>query len=966
MKDDLYQIYKDIRTRKLNPQDAANQLTSLMAQNQHTQTSGESQESGNTLQADTELHEKTRRMLTKAVADQLKVRPEEIEADVELSEYGFDSIMLTELSNSLNKNYRLNLTPAVFFEHSTLAQFTDYALETYVDQFAELWTSPASAGDVKKTHISSESTMKNRFKSSENFEMAHQYENAENAGTSVNDESFHQAQKRNSPTLQRVDNAITTFEPVAIVGMTGRFPMAKDTDALWENLIEGRDCITEIPLSRWDWKSIYGDPLKESNKTNIKWGGFIDGVDEFDPSFFGISPREAELMDPQQRLLMLYVWKTIEDAGYAAQSLSGSNLGIFVGTSGTGYSSLISRSGMAIEGYSSTGIVPSVGPNRMSYFLNVHGPSEPIETACSSSLVAIHRAVTAMRNGDCDAAIVGGINTILTPEGHISFNRAGMLSEDGRCKTFSEQANGYVRGEGVGMLMLKRVKDAEQAGDHIYGLIRGTSQNHGGRANSLTAPNPKAQADLLIQAYRKADIDPRTVGYIETHGTGTPLGDPIEVNGLKAAFKELARQSGDEPLGTPHCGLGSVKSHIGHLEMAAGVAGVMKVLLQMKHRKLVPGLHLDHINPYVQLDNSPFYIVRETREWAAPRDSDGREMPRRAGVSSFGFGGVNAHIILEEYIPNRENHEKNTTEIPGQHPAIVVLSARNEARLREQVNLLLQALREGKYAENDLANMAYTLQIGREPMEERLALIVRTMAELATGLTHYMHEGAVTGHDGIETYRGQAKRKDTLLSLTEDEEMQDLVHKWYLRGKLGKVAEIWTRGFIVQWSALYDGKKPARISLPTYPFAQEKYWVPIPDSRMPRPFEDEYSNSAGVLHPLLHSNISNLYSQRYSSIFTGTESFLQTSATSGKRTFPDVACMEMARVAAKHAMESSDGDGQSVMKLRLSDVKWVQHDTNIPNTAFPLQIQIEIYPEEDHKELFSKSAVLATKRNGSY
>ncbi|WP_440119141.1 SDR family NAD(P)-dependent oxidoreductase [Paenibacillus sp. QZ-Y1] len=974
MKGDLYQIYNDIRARKLNPQDAANQLTSLMAQNQHTRTSGEPQESGNTVQANTELHEKTRRILTKAVANQLKVRPEEIEADVELSEYGFDSIMLTELSNSLNRNYRLNLTPAVFFEHSTLAQFTDYVLDTYVDQFAELWTSPAKARDVQKTHISSESTMKNRFRSSENFEMAHNYENAEtyeNTETTEYDESFQKSQDvakqgnnrlmrdtnqrsqdSHSPTFQRADKTIMAFEPVAIVGMTGRFPMAEDTDKLWENLMEGRDCITEIPSSRWDWKSIYGDPLKESNKTNIKWGGFMDGVDEFDPSFFGISPREAELMDPQQRLLMLYVWKTIEDAGYAAQSLSGSNLGIFVGTSGTGYSSLISRSGLAIEGYSSTGIVPSVGPNRMSYFLNVHGPSEPIETACSSSLVAIHRAVTAMRNGDCNAAIVGGINTILTPEGHISFNRAGMLSEDGRCKTFSEQANGYVRGEGVGMLMLKRLKDAEQAGDHIYGLIRGTSQNHGGRANSLTAPNPKAQADLLIQAYRKAGIDPRTIGYIETHGTGTPLGDPIEVNGLKSAFKELSRQSGDEPLGTPYCGLGSVKSHIGHLEMAAGVAGVMKVLLQMKHRKLVPGLHLDHINPYVQLDNSPFYIVRETREWAAPRDSDGREMPRRAGVSSFGFGGVNAHVILEEYIPNRENHEKNTTAIPGQHPAIVVLSARNEARLREQVNQLLQALREGKYAENDLANMAYTLQVGREPMGERLALIVGTLAELETGLAHFMHEGAVPGHDVIETYRGHAKRKDTLLSLTEDEEMQELVHKWYLRGKLGKVAEIWTKGFIVQWSALYEGKKPARISLPTYPFAQEKYWVPMPDSRILRPFEDGYLNSAGVMHPLVHSNISNLYSQRYSSLFTGTESFLQAPANSGKRTFPDVTCMEMARVAAQHAMEPSGGDRQSVMNLRLSDVEWVQHDANIINTDFPLQIQIEICPEEDQEELF--------------
>src|SRR5436305_8486928 len=241
-------------------------------------------------------------------------------------------------------------------------------------------------------------------------------------------------------------------------------------------------------------------------------------------------------MDPQQRLLMMHVWKAIEDAGYAASSLSGTHTALFVGTTNSGYCEQLSRAGVAIEGYSSTGQALSVGPNRMSYFLNLHGPSEPIDTACSSSLVAIHRGVHAIESGQCSMAIVGGINTLISPELHISLSKADILCKDGHCKPFSAQANGYVRGEGVGMLVLKRLVDAAQEGDHIYGVIRGSAENHGGRASSLTAPNPRAQANLLLAAYRKAEIDPRTVSYIEAHGTGTPLGDTIEINGLKTAF----------------------------------------------------------------------------------------------------------------------------------------------------------------------------------------------------------------------------------------------------------------------------------------------------------------------------------------------------------------------------------------------------------------------------------------------
>ena len=546
-----------------------------------------------------DLLDKVKVALMQTVSKLLKVKIENIDVHTELNEYGFDSIMLTEFANILNQEYQLELIPTIFFEYSTIHSFAKYLIEEHQSAFAPKIELPISTAiPMHPIEEMEESPFSKRRRSRFSGMMA--------LSTSKPD---------------------TVSEPIAIVGMSGIFPKARDVNELWSNLLEGKDCITEIPKERWDWREYYGDPTKEADKTNIKWGGFIDGIDEFEPLFFGISPREAELMDPQQRLLMTYAWKAIEDAGYSAGSLSGTKTAIFVGTAASGYSKLIFNANMAMDGYSSTGMVPSVGPNRMSYFLNIHGPSEPIETACSSSLVAIHRAVNAMENGTCEMAIVGGINTIVTPEAHIGFNKAGMLCEDGRCKTFSNQANGYVRGEGVGMLFLKKLKDAEQSGDHIYGVIRGTAENHGGRANSLTAPNPRAQADLLITAYTKAGVDPRTVSYIEAHGTGTELGDPIEINGLKMAFKELYRVMGASQVASSHCGLGSVKTNIGHLELAAGIAGVIKVLLQLKHKTLVKSLHCDTVNPYIQLTDSPFYIVQATKEWKPLKDQGGQIYP---------------------------------------------------------------------------------------------------------------------------------------------------------------------------------------------------------------------------------------------------------------------------------------------------------------------------------------------------
>jgi polyketide synthase PksN len=663
-------------------------------------TQGRNDDSASGPQIDTgELQAKIRHMLLQAVAKLMKFELDDLDADAEFSDYGFDSITLTDFSNKLNQQYRLELTPTIFFEYPTIADFADWLASEYPSVFAKAFGLQAKPAQIRRD---------------EAYQASGENEQTEPVLAPI------QPRARFANTETVAESQKDTDKTVAIIGISGRFPMASDLDQFWNNLLDGKDCISEIPEDRWDWRALYGDPATEANKTNIKWGGFIDGVGDFDARFFGISPREAELMDPQQRLLMQYVWKAIEDAGYSAASLSGSNTAIFIGTASSGYGELMAKSGSAIESYSSTGVVGSVGPNRMSYFLNLHGPSEPVETACSSSLVAIHRALAAIANGDCDQAIVGGINLIISPETQISFNKAGMLCQDGRCKTFSSQANGYVRGEGVGMLFLKKLKAAEQAGDHIYGVIRGSAENHGGRGNSLTAPNPKAQAELLKAAYTRAGIDPRTVSYIEAHGTGTELGDPIEINGLKTAFRDLYQATGTPEIAAAHCGLGSVKTNIGHLELAAGVAGVIKVLLQLKHKTLVKSLHCDEVNPYIQLQDSPFYLVRDKREWTPLRDPEGRELPRRAGVSSFGFGGVNAHIVIEEY---RQDADALDTAEP-EPPSLVVLSAKNQDRLKAYAEELLAYINASAVAGN--RNSGHARQVLSRTVRALVADILQT------------------------------------------------------------------------------------------------------------------------------------------------------------------------------------------------------------------------------------------------
>ncbi|WP_343996904.1 SDR family NAD(P)-dependent oxidoreductase, partial [Ideonella azotifigens] len=839
--------------------------------------------------SDHDLPESVKRALVAMVSALIKVRPEDIDGETALSEYGFDSVSLAEFGAALNQQYTLDLKPTIFFEHPTLSGLAAHLAREHHAALAPRFAGAASMLPTAPPAVAPPAHQRTGSRGRNLFNQR-------------------QATASRRPVVD---------EPIAIIGMSGHFPQARDIAEFWRNLQAGKDCIGEVPRERWDWQAWFGDPITEDNKTNVKWGGFIEGVDEFDPMFFGISPKEAELMDPQQRLMMAQVWKALEDAGYAGTALAGSDTAIYVGTGATGYGTLLNRARLAGEAYAATGGVPSVGPNRLSYLFDWHGASEPVETACSSSLVALRRGVAALQKGEASVAVVGGVNTLVAPEAHVSFNKAGMLSEDGRCKTFASNANGYVRGEGVAMLVLKRLSDAERDGDHIHGLVRGSAENHGGRANSLTAPNPVAQAAVIAKAHRNAGIDPRTVTYIEAHGTGTPLGDPVEINGLKAAFKELYAAIGDSAVAAPHCGLGSVKTNIGHLELAAGVAGVVKVLLQMKHKTLVKSLHSETLNPYIDLDGSPFYVVQQTREWEALRDAQGRPLPRRAGVSSFGFGGVNAHVVLEEYIAP-------ASAAVDAGPVAVVLSARTESQLAEQVQQLLAAIE----AEPGivLADLAYTLQVGRKAMEERLALVVGSLAELRERLADHLAGKLAMA----EVYRGQVKaHKDTLAALAGDEDMAAIAEAWMAKGKLGKLLDLWVKGMAVDWQRLYGAVRPRRISLPTYPFARERHWVRTDDAK------PAGAAATAALHPLLHRNTSDLDGLRFSTQLSGEAFFLADHVVREARVLPAAAQLEMARQAASKVLGEAG-------RIALHDVAW-QRPIAVGEGGLP--VHVTLYPE---------------------
>jgi acyl transferase domain-containing protein/acyl carrier protein/NAD(P)-dependent dehydrogenase (short-subunit alcohol dehydrogenase family) len=737
-----------------------------------------------------ESHQAIEQSFHRMIGEVLKRDANQVDLLAPMESLELDSIRITEVIDRLNNAHAAQLSPSIFYKHSILQ-----------DVAKEIATRLAAVRHPEQRTVAPPQS----------------------------------GQASPGALLADLDSG---QGPIAVIGLSCRFPKAGSAVEFWRNLLEERDCIVEVPPQRWDWQSCYGD-LGQADKTHSKWGGFIDDIDKFDPSFFGISAHEAELMDPQHRVFIQCVWQAIEDAGYNPAGLAGTDTGVFAGVATCDYASLVSAAGAERQAHSPLGLFHSILANRISYLLDLRGPSEPIDTACSSSLVAVHRAVNALRHRQCSLAIVGGVNALLTSSLHVAFSQAGMLSEDGRCKTFDERANGYVRGEGVGVLLLKRLGQAVADGDHVYALIKASAENHGGRAYSLTAPNPQAQAELLLRAYQEARMDPHTIGYIEAHGTGTALGDPIEVDGIKQAFAELTAGWGDSSM-EASCGIGSVKTNIGHLEAASGIAGLIKVVLALRHGMLPASLHCHKLNPRIALQGSPFYIVQKTRPWPRLEDGGGRQLPRRAGVSSFGFGGVNAHVVLEEY-PGSADMEDTAPALArdpaclaasggcryqaAENPQMVVVSARTPERLREVCARLLDFLTAPQTPPAKpipLISLAYTLQVGREAMAERLGFVVGSVADLVAKLQGYCANPDAM--DGI--YRGRANNNSEWLRLfNADDELQAAVGRWVERGKHSRLLELWVKGVAVDWRKLYGGGKPPRISLPAYPFELTRYWI---------------------------------------------------------------------------------------------------------------------------------------------
>lgn len=496
-------------------------------------------------------------------------------------------------------------------------------------------------------------------------------------------------------------------EPIAVIGVGCRFPGGADSPAaLWKLLCDGVDAIGEIPPDRWDVDAYFDADVDTPGKMNTRFGGFVDGIDRFDPEFFGISPREAASMDPQQRLVLEVAWEALERAGIAPDRLAESRTGVFVGIVGTDYAQLMSQAGLVgSDTYYASGIGHSVASGRISYVLGLKGPSVSVDTACSSSLVATHLAVQSLRMGECDLALAGGTNAILMPDTMVALAKYRMLAPDGRCKTFDARADGFARGEGAGVVALKRLRDAVAAGDPILAVIHGSAVNQDGPSSGLTAPNGPSQAAVIRAALDNAGIGPGHVGYVEAHGTGTSLGDPIEMQALGDA---LGARGAAPPLL-----VGSIKTNLGHLEAAAGVAGLIKAVLCLQHGQVPPHLHFDTPSPFIPWNDLP--VVVPTIATALPTEAP------YCGVSSFGFSGTNAHLVLGP-TPTPSECDASTPVARG----LVVLSARSEETLAATAGAWAAALDDSM----DLANLSYTSAVTRALHPVRAAVVASSIPEL--------------------------------------------------------------------------------------------------------------------------------------------------------------------------------------------------------------------------------------------
>ncbi len=698
---------------------------------------------------DPDLPATVRRGLTALISRLMKVDEDLLSPTAGLAEFGFDSIALKGFSVRLGEVYGITISPAVFFARGTIEALADYLVESHP---AEVTAHHAVRTEPPPAPVAAP-----------------------------------------PPPVRKAGRD----EPIAIIGISGRFPRSPDLDTFWQHLEAGTDLVGPLPDGR-DLASRGG------YDRGALQGGFLDRIDTFDAPFFRISPREACFLDPQHRLAIEAVWHCVEDAGLRMGALAGRPVGVFFGPQINEYGAIIPDRDAA-RAQIALGNIATMLPNRISYLFDLRGPSEAIDTACSSSLVAVNRAIRALQAGECEMALAGGVSLVLTAESIVSTMELGVVSPDGRCHSFDSRANGYVKGEGVGVVLLKPLSRAEADGDVIHAVILGSAENHGGHAHSLTAPNGTAQAALIATALRRAGVPSDTIGYVEAHGTGTELGDPVEVMALKEAFGVTAEPGSVRDRA---CLLGTVKTNIGHLEPASGVAGLLKAVLALEHRVLPASLHFRQLNPLIDFANTPFAVADATRPWDALIDGNGAALPRRAGVSSFGLGGSNAHVVLEEYAPHIAGD-------PDPAAVLLVVSARDRDRLQASLRRLADFAR--RHPLLPVRDVAHTLAVGREVMAHRAAILWRSGETLADRFDG--SAGAVgSGSGAAGVWIGSVTRPG--IGRAEADRGPGMMTDLAAAGQWDRVAALWVEGADLPVTAT----RGRRIALPGYPFAPSRFW----------------------------------------------------------------------------------------------------------------------------------------------
>ncbi|EPR10083.1 condensation domain-containing protein [Ruminiclostridium papyrosolvens] len=596
---------------------------------------------------------------------------------------------------------------------------------------------------------------------------------------------------------------------IAVIGMSANLPLASDFEEFWENMRNGIDCITEFPNSRRDDVDRYLR-FKNMALNDVKYrdGAYLEEIDKFDYNFFNISPKEATLMDPNQRLFLQTAWEAIEDSGYGSRKIEGSETGVYVGyVSGPEYKQFISEVEPSSSVASIPGNIASVIAGRLSYILDLKGPSVMVDTACSSSLVAIHMACMGLRNGDCEMAIAGSVKLSFLPVQ--TGDKFGIESGDGRTRAFDDKSDGTGMGEGVIAILLKSLSKAVRDGDRVYGVIKGSAINQDGRSIGLTAPNAAAQEKVILKAWKDAGINPETISYIETHGTGTKLGDPIEIDGITRAFRNYSQKN-------QFCAIGALKTNIGHLDNASGIAGLVRAILALDNKEIPPILHFNKPNSKINFETSPVYINKELTPW----ETDG--FPRRCGVSAFGLSGTNCHVILEE--PPAMEFEQ---EVESEKIKVFAISSKSLEALRVLIQKYLKLTE--KWDKQKLEDICYTALTGRGHYEYRIAIVTRNKDDLKDKIIK-LSKMDIAKESGEWFFYGECQELKNQIDGNADTMLKEFVEgSCENEDLLNKILKLYVKGANIQWEELYKKESRKKAAIPVYPFEKRRCWIEIPE-----------------------------------------------------------------------------------------------------------------------------------------